>query len=372
MAQAQKNHTVFVVDDTAIYRKILSEAVQQIEGLELVGTAPRGGIALDKLRANPCDLVLLDIFMPEMDGLETLAHIKKEFPHTTVVMVSGATNRDAAITIKALREGAADFIAKPQAPSFQEGMRIITREIERVIHSFGFRFAHVKSTQKDAGEAEATPRFTLNRPVAPPPQNNPTRQSTPPHFFELVLIGVSTGGPKTLSLIIPRLPKSLAAPVLLVQHMPPMFTASLAEHLDRESELSVREAVDGELVRRGDVLIAPGGKHMTVVKQGNDYRIRLTEDPPVNSCRPSVDVLFNSVTQVASNPILAVILTGMGEDGARGVGKLKQKKCYCLSQSKESCVVYGMPQAVESRGLADEVIAADKMAQRITQLVNRT
>lgn len=347
---------VFVVDDTAIYRKILSEAVNQIDGTELVGTAPRGTIALQKLKNTPADLVLLDIFMPDMDGVETLAHIKKEHPKTTVVMVSGATTRDASITIKALEKGAADFIPKPQASSFADGMRIITEEVNRVLRSLG-----LQSRPKPLAAARPAP--VMARPS--------TQGKPPPGHFELLLIGVSTGGPKTLSTIIPKLPADLRAPVLIVQHMPPMFTASLAEHLNRDSALNVKEAQEGDLVKRGDVLIAPGGKHMVIAKRGTDLVVKLNEDPPVNSCRPAVDVLFDSAVQCTNNPILAVILTGMGEDGARGVEKLKSKTCYCLSQSKESCVVYGMPQAIESRGLADEVIDADKMALRITQLINR-
>ncbi len=364
---------VFIVDDTAIYRKILSDVVSHIDGLELIGTAPRGSIALDKLRNTPCDLVLLDIFMPEMDGLETLSRIKKEFPKTNVIMVSGATTRDTEITIKALRNGAMDFIAKPQAPSFEEGMRIITAEVIRIMNSFGIYSTHSRvTTDKSTTALFPTASSTTTLPSANKIKTRiPGAKSVPPNYFELVLIGVSTGGPKTLSGIIPKLPANLNAPVLIVQHMPPVFTASLAEHLNRDSELEVREAKDMEVVKRGDVLIAPGGRHMTVAKTMAGYVVKLTDDAPVNSCRPAVDVLFNSVALCTNNPVLAVVLTGMGEDGARGVATLKLKTCYCLSQSKESCVVYGMPQAVESRDLADEVLPADKIAERITQLVNR-
>lgn len=349
---------VFVVDDTAIYRKILSDAVREIEGLELAGTAPRGDLALQKLKHTPCDIVLLDIFMPDMDGLQTLQLIRKDFPKLTVIMVSGATNRDAAITINALRSGAAEFIAKPQAKSFAEGMEVIRTNLERVIRSLGFR----------TRSASPIPPSRPSTPIPTPPRR---ALSSPPSSIELVVVGVSTGGPKTLNSIIPLLPANLAAPVLLVQHMPPMFTASLAEHLDRDSALSVREAVEGEPVKRGDVLIAPGGRHMVVSPRAGGHVIALNDNPPVNSCRPAVDVLFDSVAQHVNKAVLAVILTGMGEDGARGVANLKHKTCYCLSQSKDSCVVYGMPQAVESRGLADEVLHSDKIAERITQLVNR-
>ena len=355
-----KRLKVLVIDDTAIYRKILSEAVSNIDGLELAGTAPRGAIGLQKLKTTPCDLVFLDIFMPDMDGVETLMRIKEEAPNTTVVMISGATTRDAGITIKALREGAADFIPKPQASSLQEGMTMITAEIKRVIRSLGLQPSPSKPVTR-----------TAPSPVAVPPPARPLIHKAPPGHFELLLIGVSTGGPKTLGTIIPKLPADLMTPVLIVQHMPPMFTASLAEHLNRDSALNIREAKEGEEVKRGDVLIAPGGKHMTIVKRAGGTFVKLNEDAPVNSCRPAVDVLFDSAAQCINNPILSVILTGMGEDGARGVENLKKKTCYCLSQSKETCVVYGMPQAIESRQLADEVVDAEMMATRITQLINR-
>jgi len=209
---------VFVVDDTAIYRKILSDAVDSIEGLELAGTAPRGTIALHKLEGRDVDLVLLDIFMPDMDGLETLMEIKARYPKMHVVMVSGATTRDAGITIKALHGGAADFIAKPKAPSFQEGMPIIIEEVRRVTMALGLR-------------------VTPNPPFVSKPESGakPKSSAAPPREIGLVVIGVSTGGPKTLSNLIPRLPGDLECPVLIVQHMPPMFTTSLAEHLEKES-----------------------------------------------------------------------------------------------------------------------------------------
>ena len=350
---------VFVVDDTAIYRKILSDAVDAIEGLELVGTAPRGSIALHKLEGRDVDLVLLDIFMPDMDGLETMTEIKARYPKMHVVMVSGATTRDAGITIKALRNGAADFIAKPKAPSFQEGMPIIIEEVRRVTKALGLKVGAPKTPFAGKAGSATDQKFS----------------TAPPRSFGLVVIGVSTGGPKTLSSIIPKLPGDLDCPVLIVQHMPPKFTASLAQHLEKESALTVKEAECGEPVLPGNVYLAPGGYHMmlkaSALKTENEWIIELNNQPPVNSCRPSVDVLFESVASAAKCPVLAVILTGMGEDGANGLETLKKGICYCLSQSRATCVVYGMPHAVKSRGLSDEVLDTEQFAERITELVRR-
>ena len=345
------------VDDTALYRKILSEAVKSIDGLELVTTAPRGSIALDKLRREPADLVLLDMFMPDMDGVETLKAIKSEFPKCIVVMVSGATTRDTSITVEALRSGAADFIAKPKATSFEEGMKAMVESLRQAMKSLGF---HSGNTHP--------PMFGDRSPVS---DNIKHKKIPPPDHVDLVVIGVSTGGPQTLSKIIPKLPARLRAPVLIVQHMPPMFTASLAEHLDRECPLKVVEAAESMPVEIGHVYIAPGGHHMLVESISSKLKIRISEDPPVNSCRPSADVLFESVAKLTNKSILAVVLTGMGEDGARGVAALKNKKCYCLSQSKATCVVFGMPQAIEKKQMADEVLDADKIADRITDLVRQ-
>jgi len=352
---------VFVVDDTAIYRKILSEAVESIDGLELAGTASRGSIALHKLEGRDVDLVLLDIFMPDMDGLETMIEIKARYPKMHVVMVSGATTRDAGITIKALRNGAADFIAKPKAPSFREGMPVIIEEVRRVTKALGLKVeTNIPPFFLSKADAEARLKSS---------------SAAPPRAIGLVVIGVSTGGPRVLSTIIPKLPRDLDCPVLIVQHMPPTFTATLAEHLDKESAMTVTEAKCGEAILPGHVYLAPGGYHMgmkeAVFRTESEWIIELNNDPHVNSCKPSIDVLFESVALAVQSPVLAVILTGMGEDGANGLETLKKGNCYCLSQSRETCVVYGMPHAVKSRGLSNEVLDPDEFAARITELVRK-
>ncbi len=352
---------VLIVDDTVIYRKILADAVASLPETEVIGTAPSGTLALRKMEQARPDLVLLDVFMPEMDGVETLRHIRQSFPDTAVVMVSGATTRDAEVTIQALELGALDFIPKPTGAAANESMRQIADNLRRVLRLLSIRRLARRPALSTAAPAAPTP---------PPPP----RVSVKPANFGIVVIGVSTGGPNALAALVPRLPANLGCPVLIVQHMPPHFTASLAQHLSHLSALPVREAQDNELVAANTVLIAPGGRHMTVradPANATQLLIALNDSPPVNSCRPAVDVLFRSVAAHFNGGILSVILTGMGEDGAAGVAALKRKSCWSLAQDEKTCVVYGMPRALVERGLADEVVPLDALADRITALVKR-
>ncbi|MFH0809779.1 MAG: chemotaxis response regulator protein-glutamate methylesterase [Pseudomonadota bacterium] len=366
------NLKVLVVDDTVTYRRILAEVVNSIAGAEVMATANNGKIALAKIRQDRPDVVLLDMVMPEMDGLETLRHIKKDYPEIGVIMVSGSTAPQAAETLKALELGALDFISKPEGAdplvNFQElkdGVRplltlfLTRRHISRATEGLGHPAVAVKTAAKPAPPSPE---------VAHRPQSLPTG-------IRVLVIGVSTGGPNALAEVIPRLPAGFRVPVLIVQHMPPSFTASLAGHLGRKSPLPVKEAKEGDHVCPGQVLIAPGGRHMTVKAvpggAGSAGRIvvALNDFPPVNSCRPSVDVLFRSIAECYGGGSLAVIMTGMGEDGARGVRDLKDKGCYCLAQNEETCTVYGMPRAVVEARLADEVLPLDQIALRIMKIV---
>jgi two-component system chemotaxis response regulator CheB len=363
MVEKTQKTKVLVVDDSVIYRKVLTDAMGQIEGIEVIGTAPHGALALKKLALQPADLVLLDVFMPEMDGVETLKHIKKDFPKTSVIMISGATTKDAGITLQALAMGALDFIPKPQTESAEKSMEFLKSELKRVVQLF-----YLKNPKSSYGViSTGTQRIPIQKPPKPI-----VIKPIPAGKFNLVVIGVSTGGPNALGVLIPHLPADLGCPVLVVQHMPPMFTASLADHLNKKSPLEVREAKEGDLLQANTVLIAPGGYHMTIKKNGVqnlEYKIVLNQDPPVHSCRPAVDVLFKSVSENMNGNILSVVLTGMGEDGANGVEILKSKKAYCLAQDEKTSVVYGMPRAVAQRGLADEILPLEMIASRITALV---
>jgi len=362
---------ILIVDDTAMYRKILSDTVAATGEGKVVASCPLGRLALDRLETMEVDLVLLDVFMPEMDGIQTLRLIREKHPSVCVVLVSGATTADAEITLSGLALGALDFIPKPQASSLAENIRIITDDVRRAIRLTRSKHLRAKPAVRALRPVSAAPPAPVesHAPVARTPSVRPTFR---PRSIGLIVIGVSTGGPNALNILIPALSDKLNVPILLVQHMPAMFTKSLADHLDKKSRLRVQEAVDGEPILGNHIYIAPGGRHMTVVhKSGtaSDLIVSLNDSPHVNSCRPAVDVLFKSVVQEYSGGVLSIILTGMGEDGANGVAALRGKACYSIAQDEASCVVYGMPRAVIERGLADEVLSLSAIAPRVESLV---
>lgn len=357
-----------VVDDTITYRKIVTGALAAFPDFSVVGTAANGVLALRKMAQTPVRLVFLDVHMPEMGGVETLQRIKQEFPGTQVVMISGSGTDSAQTTIQALELGAVDFIRKPETASPEESVLQLQRDLARVLNLVQTRLLTqdlVRPRSPAGGTAgSAAPSAAM---PAPPP---PAKTALPAHF-SLVVIGVSTGGPEALARIIPALPAGLPVPVLVVQHMPPVFTKSLAESLAKKSQVPVMEAADGEPVRAGTVYIAPGGRHLTVRMKDGVPVAGLNDEPPENSCRPSADVLFRSAAACGLPGVLAVVLTGMGGDGLNGVRALKRQACWCLTQSAATCVVYGMPRAVDEAGLSDRSLPLDEMAAEIARLVKR-
>lgn len=378
---------VLVVDDTITYRSILSKILANIPEVTNTVTASNGKIALDKLEATRFDLVLLDIEMPEMDGLECLTHIKKRFPDTTVVMVSGMNRSSADVTIQALQSGALDFIPKPDGSSIDDNTRELQAKLTQVMKTFIIK-RNLKSTTRLTSSTVSPTSASSSAPTLTPLSTNKQAAGTSPLFskpapqpiqvaplptrFDVLTIGVSTGGPNALNELIPALPADLNVPIFLVQHMPPFFTASLAQSLQKRSQLSVKEAEDQEEAKPNTVYIAPGGRHMAI-KRHADGRIfiELNDDPPENSCRPAVDVLFRSVAKVYGKNILSLIMTGMGNDGAKGVKVLKEHGCYSLTQSESSCVVYGMPRAVDEIHLSDESLDLATIAGRVTELIKK-
>jgi two-component system chemotaxis response regulator CheB len=351
-----------IVDDTVTYRKILSDILKEIPDIEVASTAPSGLIALKKLALEKIDLVLLDVHMPEMDGVETLKRIKKEFPATSVVMVSGVTTRSADTTIEALQLGAVDFIRKPDSSDAAANLAQLKNDIQSVLRLVRLR--------------QVTSASIFSRPVvtkAAPPKivgDVSTIQTHIPKSFGVCVIGVSTGGPEALSKLVPAFTGPFHVPVLCVQHMPPMFTKSLADSLSKKSRIKVVEAVEGEPVKSGIMYLAPGGRHMVVRKKDGVVVIGINDEPPENSCRPSVDVLFRSIASVyGDRGVLAAILTGMGNDGCNGVRTLKRYGCYCITQSEQTCVVYGMPRSVDEAGLSDSSLPLENIAPEIEHLI---
>jgi two-component system, chemotaxis family, protein-glutamate methylesterase/glutaminase len=336
---------VLVVDDSSLFRRALTRALQTLAGVTVVGSAPDGRSALTKLGPLKVDLVTLDLEMPEMDGLETLREIRRQGLAVRVVMVSSHTQSGAEKTVAALCLGADDFITKPTS-SGQDNGRWLEDQLRQKLGARG-------------------PRRGASVPLTSCVPALPAR-SEPPPACEAVVIGSSTGGPKILAEVLGELPADLAAPIVIAQHMPALFTASLAEQLNAKVALRVTEARHGEVAQPGCVYIAPGGYHLEVASAGSTVVLQVVDAPPEQHCRPSVNRLFRSAAQVWGSRCLALVLTGMGQDGLEGSSLLTQCGATVYAQDAESCTVYGMPRAVVEHGLATTVLASD-MARLLVQ-----
>ncbi len=336
---------VLIVDDSLLACRILSETVSQDPALEVSGTAVSGPIALAKLTQGLPDIVMLDVEMPGMDGLQVLGEIKKAYPKLPVIMCSGLTKLGNRVTMQALMGGASDYITKP------EGNMKVTGD--------GHAFSRELSQKIKALCAPHSPPWT---PVVMDPAPAPHPGAADP---DILAIGISTGGPNALAEFIPRLPADFPAPIVIVQHMPPLFTKSLAESLSKKSLIEVREGVAGARLERGTIWIAPGGFHMEALRRKGQVEIAISEGPPVNSCRPSVDILFQSVAEAYGPKVLAAVLTGMGADGLTGCSRIRKAGGRVFVQDEASSVVWGMPGAVAKAGLANKVLPLNDMAAEI-------
>jgi two-component system chemotaxis response regulator CheB len=349
------------VDDSSFIRRCVTSALAGDAAIQVVGTAPNGLIALNKLdQLNP-DAVVLDIEMPEMDGLETLAVLRRRYPQMVVVMFSTLTERGAAITLKALSMGADDYVAKTiSSGGLEQSLDQLRQDLGACIRQF------FDTPRPPAAAPAAAPALHLRPPVA---VRRPEAPAAPSEAVDVVAIGSSTGGPAALAEVLPLLPASLGVPVFVVQHMPALFTRLLAERLNTSCPLRVREASHGARVQDAGIWIAPGDYHMCVERVTGALRLSLNQAPPENSCRPSVDVLFRSVAELFQSHSLAAVLTGMGRDGQRGSAVLKSVGARVLAQDEESSVVWGMPGAVTEAGLADWVLPLDRIGPHIVQHV---
>ena len=344
---------VLVVDDSPILRKLIAEALRSDRELEVVGTASNGKEALEKAPVLRPDVITLDIEMPVMDGLTALEKMKRIYPKGRVIMFSSLTEKGAKETIKALSLGAVDFVTKPSSRSLAESIKRIQEEL----------IPKIKSVVPK-GISPRPVRPLSPRPISPP---KPTRVPLVGRR-EVVAIGVSTGGPKALAEVIPRLPGNFPVPILIVQHMPPIFTAQLANRLDQLSALKVVEAQEGNPLAPGKVFIAPGDYHLEVSQRGQAKVVHLHKGPPENSCRPAVDVLFRSVANVFGGRSVGVIMTGMGHDGLAGAKLMKEKGALIIAQDEATSVVYGMPRAVIEAGLADYILPLGEIANFLLKI----
>ena len=347
-----------VVDDTILYRTLVSEALKKVPGVRVVGSAPDGRTALSKIRLMKPDLVTLDIEMPVMNGIEVLRQLAGTPLDTAVVVVSSLTRRGGDLTLEALSLGAFDFVTKPETRALQADFE----RVLGVIVAGVVRRREIQALLKSPG-APAAPSSVVQ--AAPLSATRPKRQGP----SDVVVIGISTGGPAALLQLVPELPADLAVPVVIVQHMPPMFTANLAHSLSGRSRVPVKEAEDGETLHAGTVYIAPGGRQTKIVlaSDAKTKLLRVTDDAPENGCRPSADYLFRSAAHLFYGKATAVIMTGMGSDGLEGMRALRQADARILAQDAASCVVYGMPKAVVDDGLADQIVPLDRLAAAVTR-----
>lgn len=350
------------MDDTVVYRKIVSDVIAELPDVEVVGTAHNGKAALFKIRTLKPDLLTLDIEMPEMNGLEVLQQLSKVVPEVGAIMLSTLTQEGGTMTMRALELGAFDFIPKPQSGTMQENRLAVKNALGPMLKAF------------DRSRAIRGLLYQNPRPGFRSVQRlgmAPIRAAKSfPHRAAgsaIVAIGISTGGPNALARMLPQLPPNIGAPIVIVQHMPPMFTQSLAKSLDGKCKLTVREAVNGEPLLEDVVYIAPGGRQMKVAAGGDGQHrvIRITDDPPENSCKPSVDYLFRSIADHYVGRATGVIMTGMGSDGTAGLRAMKENGAVIIAQDEASCVVFGMPREPIESGIVDVVAPLGAMAEEI-------
>lgn len=347
---------VVIVDDSAFMRKSLTLMLQSDENIEIIGTARDGEEGYNLVKNKRPDVVTLDIEMPKVDGLAALERIMKDCP-TPVLMVSSLTVEGAEATLKALELGAVDFIPK--------GMSYVNMDIVKIKEDL---ISKVRAIAKRESLRETLRRL---RSITTDKKNNSsestfTQNKKIQNGFKAIAVGISTGGPLSLQKFLPNISPNVTQPIFIVQHMPPMFTKSLAERLNSMCKHEVKEAENDETVKNGHIYIAPGGKHMTVYRKSSvENAIKISDQPSDTLHRPSVDVMLNSIADIYSDKTLSIIMTGMGRDGTEGVQKIKNLGGQCIAQDEASCVVYGMPKSIVDTGLADAIVPLEKIAEVI-------
>jgi len=337
-----------VVDDSALMRKLLTEVLTTDPGIEVVGTAGDPFVARDLIKQLAPDVLTLDVEMPRMDGLTFLRNLMRLRP-MPVVMVSSLTEQSAEVTLAALELGAFDFVTKPKL-DLAHGLSAVARDI----------------VGKVKAAASSKPRAPRPRQAVPVVRSLDAVRMTD----QLIAIGASTGGTEAIAEVLRGMPPDSPG-VVIVQHIPPEFSRRFAERLDRDSALSVREARDGDAILVGHAYVAPGDRHLRIVRSGARWQCRLSDEAPVSGHRPSVDVLFESVAQQAGKNAVGVLLTGMGADGARGLGAMREASAITIAQDRETSVVWGMPGEAVKRGAAVEVVPLGQVAGRLTNLYRR-
>ena len=399
---------ILVIDDSALMRRVISDIINEGNEYEVAAIAKDGVQGFDLIVSNPnlYSAVILDINMPKMNGLELLKELQKNHIEQTVIVVSTVAKEGAKETIQALEYGAFDFVTKPEnyletkGAAFKEAIHKMldvatnsksslertrsTRNLTPI--SSKTRVQVTNATQRNKNEAQFRPAATvrdrnsaisalrkrsIENNAAPDKIDVSTYKNIKSHKKKIVALACSTGGPKSLQQVIPVLPKNLDSGVGVVQHMPAGFTASLAQRLNEMSEIRVKEAEHGEIIKKGVVYIAPGGQHLKIVKSGSEYKIELNREPAIDGLRPCANIMYQSLVNSDFDEITCVVLTGMGADGTKGIKGLaaKKKNIHVIAQDEDSCVVYGLPKAIALTGLVDEVVTLNHIASSITKNV---
>lgn len=364
---------VLVVDDSVVIRRLVTGLLSEDPDIEVVGSAINGRAALQKLETLSPDLVTMDIEMPEMNGIEAVKAIRAGGSRVPIIMFSTLTERGAAATFDALSAGASDYVPKPA------NVGSVSRSMEQVRDAL---IPLIKSLVPRAGlrvQGASAPGVAAGRPApaaaplaVPAPKIPEVRErKVPATGYRMLVIGSSTGGPEALFTFLTQLGR-VDVPVVVVQHMPPVFTTQFAARLDRHCPFSVVEAKDGTVLAPGSVAIAPGDHHLVVERAGRDLVARLNQDPPENYCRPAVDVMFRSAARAAQGPVLGLVLTGMGQDGAKGAQHLVDGGGSVIAQDRATSVVWGMPGAVAQAGLVEQLLPLSQIAGEVRRRLTST
>lgn len=346
---------VLVVDDSAFMRKVITDMINSSSDLTVIGSAKDGEDALVKIKELSPDLVTMDIEMPKMDGLTALKKIMTEMP-LPVIMLSSLTKQGAQETLKALDLGAMDFITKPSSLIKVSAPEVKEELISKLIAASKAKLSVAQHMVSHMPKATESAGYTPYKQV-----------EGKTNFKKIIAIGTSTGGPRALQDVIPFIPKDIDAGVLIVQHMPPGFTKSLADRLNSMSQIGVKEAEDGDVIKAGWAYLAPGDSHLKVYKQSGKYVIKLDNGERVTGHRPSVDAMMYSIAELNEKNVIGVIMTGMGADGAEGMKAVKKNSGYVIAQDEDSCVVFGMPKSTIKLGVVDKVVDLSNIANEIVK-----
>ena len=365
---------VLVVDDTILYRKVVGDILKSEDGIEVVGTANNGKIAISRIASLQPDLLTLDIEMPVCNGLEVLEYLRRNHPQISAIMLSSLTRKGGDMTMKALELGAFDFVPKPEGGSMAENQAFIRDALIPKVKAYARRLSIKRrltgGLQTPTGKVAQPPSKINTASKTVTGKTAPVKRRHRPST--IIAIGISTGGPNALTRMLPMLTAPIGIPIVIVQHMPPLFTKSLADSLDNKCSLRVKEAENGEILKNDVIYIAPGGKQMKIVAQaGSHGKVKITDDAPENNCKPSADYLFRSVASLYKERATGVIMTGMGNDGTLGLRLIKRHGSPIIAQDEESCVVYGMPKEAVNAGVVNISVTLDRIAAEIIKTVKK-